>query len=59
MSFLCSAALLKGHSKLVSKNYFSTPTGQYHVGVKDFHWINQNRCSDFMGNDKNLLSDSR
>lgn len=35
------------------QNYLYKPTGQYGVGFKDFHWINQRVCPDFNFNGKN------
>jgi predicted dienelactone hydrolase len=35
------------------------PTGQYHIGFKDVHWINYNACPDFNFNEKNKKDFSR
>src|SRR5262245_1475203 len=38
---------------LNEENYLSKPTGNYKVGFKDFHWVNQNICSDVNFTGKN------
>ncbi len=34
-------------------NYLKKPTGQYGVGFRDFHWVNQKACPDLNFNGKN------
>lgn len=50
---ICIAASDTADNTKSTHSYLSQPTGQYQVGFRDFHWINQNTCPDFNYNGKN------